>query len=60
MYFGQALDLFPITEVVEKAPRVLGVVPTPLDEALRIGFEWYRTQPRRPVDYSFEDRLIAN
>ena len=59
MYFGQALDLSPITEVVEKAPRMLGVELTPLDEALRIGFEWYRTQPRRPVDYSFEDRLMG-
>jgi nucleoside-diphosphate-sugar epimerase len=58
LYFGQALDLSPITEIVEKAPRMLGVTPTPLDEALRVGFEWYRAQPRRPVDYSFEDRLV--
>jgi nucleoside-diphosphate-sugar epimerase len=59
MYFGQALDLSPITEIVEQAPRVLGITPTPLDEALRIGFEWYRAQPRRLVDYSFEDRLVS-
>lgn len=59
IYFGDFLDLPPLTSVVEKAPRVLGVSPTPLDEALRKGFDWYQTQPRRPVDYTFEDRLIA-
>jgi 2'-hydroxyisoflavone reductase len=59
LYFGEILDLPPITEVIEKAPRVLGVSPTPLDEALRQTFAWYRTQPRRPIDYTFEDRLFA-
>jgi 2'-hydroxyisoflavone reductase len=59
LYFGEFLDLPPITEVIEKAPRVLGVAPTPMDEALRATFAWYRTQPRRPVDYTFEDRLLA-
>ncbi len=41
-YFGEYLDLPPRTSVVEKAPRVLGVSPTPLDRALRLGFAWYR------------------
>jgi nucleoside-diphosphate-sugar epimerase len=59
LYFGEVLDLPPATEVVEKAPRVLGVTPAPLDAALRRSFEWYRSQPRRPVDYAFEDRLLA-
>jgi nucleoside-diphosphate-sugar epimerase len=59
LYFGETLDLSPITEVVEKAPRVLGVRPTPLDQALSAGFDWYRTQTRRPVDYAFEDRLLS-
>jgi nucleoside-diphosphate-sugar epimerase len=59
LYFGTFLDLPPHTEVVEKAPRLLGVVPTPLHDALRVSFEWYRTQPRRSIDYAFEDRLIA-
>ncbi len=26
---------------------------------LRKGFEWYLTQPRRAVDYAFEDRLLG-
>lgn len=59
IYFGDYLDLPPRTSVVEKAPRVLGVSPTPLDDALRQGFAWYQQQPRRPVSYEFEDRLIA-
>jgi nucleoside-diphosphate-sugar epimerase len=59
LYFGEYLDLPPMTEVVEKVTRVLGVVPIPLEEGLRKGFAWYRTQPRRTVDYAFEDRLLA-
>jgi len=60
LYFGEALDMQPLTSVVDKAARVLGLEPTPLDEALRSSFAWYREQPRRPVDYAFEDRLLAN
>ncbi len=59
LYFGEFLDPPPITEEIEKVPRVLGLTPTPLDTALRATFAWYRTQPRRPVDYTFEDQLLA-
>jgi len=59
LYFGEFLDPPPITEVIEKAPRLLGLTPTPMDEALRATFAWYRAQPRRPVDYTFEDGLLA-
>jgi 2'-hydroxyisoflavone reductase len=59
LYFGEVLDMQPLTSVVDKAARVLGLQPTPLDEALRVGFAWYREQPRRPVDYTFEDRLLT-
>jgi 2'-hydroxyisoflavone reductase len=59
LYFGEYLDIPPITEVVEKAPRILGVTPTDFEEALRAGFDWYRSQPRREVDYSFEDRVMG-
>jgi nucleoside-diphosphate-sugar epimerase len=59
LYFGEMLDLPAMTSVVEKLTRVLGLEPTPLDEALQASFSWYRTQPRRPVDYAFEDRLLA-
>jgi len=59
LYFGEYLDLPPLSSVIEKAPRVLGLDPTPLAEALRASFAWYRTQPRRAPDYAFEDGLIA-
>jgi 2'-hydroxyisoflavone reductase len=59
LYFGEYLDLPPMTAVVDKAPRLLGVTPTSLEEALRATFAWYRTQPRRTADYAFEDRLLA-
>jgi 2'-hydroxyisoflavone reductase len=59
LYFGEVLDGVTITSVVEKAPRVLGMRITDLDEGLRGAFAWYRDQPRRPVDYAFEDGLLA-
>jgi nucleoside-diphosphate-sugar epimerase len=59
MYFGEFLDLPGYGLTVEKAPRVLGVTPTPIEDALRQGFAWYQTQPRRPADYGWEDRVIA-
>jgi len=59
LYFGEFLDVFPITQVVEKAIRVLGVKLTSFEDGLREAFAWYGSQPRRPVDYSFEDRLLA-
>jgi nucleoside-diphosphate-sugar epimerase len=60
LYFGEYLDLFPISQVVDKARRLLGFTPVPLPTALAAGFAWYLTQPRGPVDYAFEDRLIAS
>ncbi len=59
LYFGEYLDLPPHTELVEKAPRLLGATPTGLETALRASYAWYATQPRRPVDYTFEDELLA-
>jgi hypothetical protein len=35
------------------------VTPTSIERAFVEGFAWYRQQPRRAVDYSFEDRLLA-
>lgn len=60
IYFGDFLDLPPYTEVVEKAPRMLGLVLADFETALRETFGWYETQPRRPADYAFEDRLLAS
>jgi nucleoside-diphosphate-sugar epimerase len=59
LYFGEYLDLPPMSSVLGKAPRVLSVTPTPLEDGLGASFAWYQTQPRRPQDYAFEDRLLA-
>lgn len=59
MYFGELLDQPSVTEHVEKAPRVLGVALPPFETALRETFAWYQAQPRRPIDYRFEDHLLA-
>lgn len=58
LYFGEFLDLPPHTVNVDQARQQLGIVPTPVEAALRLGFEWYATQPRRPSDYGLEDRLL--
>lgn len=58
-YFGEYLDLPPMTEAVGKVTRVLGVSPSDFEEGLRRGREWYLAEPRRPVDYAFEDRVLA-
>ncbi|HEU5163325.1 MAG TPA: NAD-dependent epimerase/dehydratase family protein [Thermoanaerobaculia bacterium] len=59
LYFGEHLDIPPITEIVEKAQRILGVEITPFEDGLRAAFAWYRGQPRRAVDYGFEEKLLT-
>ena len=59
LYFGEFLDVPVHTSVADKALRVLGVTPTPIERAFREGYAWYQQQPRRAIDYSFEDRLVA-
>ena len=59
LYYGEFLDIPVHTSVLGKAQRVLGVQPTPLETALARSFAWYQSQPRRAVDYAFEDGLLA-
>jgi 2'-hydroxyisoflavone reductase len=59
LYFGEFLDIPVHTSVIEKAPRMLGATPTKIEDAFAAGYAWYQAQPRRPVDYAFEDRLLA-
>lgn len=59
LYFGEVLDLPPMTESVGKVTRVLGLAPGDFEEGLRRSREWYLAQPGRPVDYAFEDRVLA-
>jgi 2'-hydroxyisoflavone reductase len=58
LYFGEMLDLPPLTTSVEKIARMLDFTPIGLEEGLRKSFAWYLEQPRREVDYTFEDGLI--
>src|SRR5216684_8451755 len=59
MYFGEYLDVSPITENVSKLQRVLGVKPVAFETGLKETHRWYLRRPRRKLDFSFEDRLIA-
>lgn len=59
-YFGVYYDLPAITEVVNKAKRVLGFQPTPFETGLKETYRWYLRHHRAPkLDFAFEDRLIA-
>lgn len=58
-YFGVYYDLAPITENVTKVARVLGIRPTPFDRGLKETYRWYVRQPKKQLDFSFEDRLLA-
>jgi nucleoside-diphosphate-sugar epimerase len=60
MYFGQHLDLVPITMQVHRLRRILGVKPTPLTEGLRNTYAWYSKQKPKKVDFSFEDGLLTH
>jgi 2'-hydroxyisoflavone reductase len=59
-YFGEYLDIPPITENVSKLQRVLAVRLTAFATGLRETYRWYLRQPRRKRDFDFEDRLIAS
>jgi len=59
-YFGEYLDLPPITENVSKLQRALGVRLTAFATGLGETYRWYMRQPRRKADFGFEDRLIAS
>jgi nucleoside-diphosphate-sugar epimerase len=58
-YFGQYLDLPPITERIARVQRDLGVTLTPFSTGLAETFAWYSAHaPRRNLDFTFEDKLI--
>jgi nucleoside-diphosphate-sugar epimerase len=60
LYFGVYLDIPPITMIVTKAQRVIGFKATPLPEGFKDTYRWYvRHQPKRPIDWAFEDKLLA-
>ncbi len=59
LYYGAYLDIPPITVRGDRVRGELGLTLTPLGEGLRDTFTWYERQPRPGVDFSWEDRLLA-
>jgi hypothetical protein len=59
-YFGQYLDMPPITEAIGRVKRVLNLSLTPFATGLKDTLKWYQRQPgfKKKVDFSFEDKLI--
>jgi nucleoside-diphosphate-sugar epimerase len=59
LYFGEYLDLPPITEKIERVKRELNVKLTDFAGGLKETYRWYAEQgPKRRLDFSFEDRLM--
>jgi nucleoside-diphosphate-sugar epimerase len=60
LYFGYYFDLPPITQVVSKAQRILGLKPTDFAGGLAETYHWHqRHHDHASIDYSFEDRLMC-
>jgi nucleoside-diphosphate-sugar epimerase len=59
LYFGVYFDMPPITQIINKAQRVLNFHPTDFVEALKETYRWYlRHHERNTSNYPFEDKLI--
>jgi nucleoside-diphosphate-sugar epimerase len=59
-YFGEYLDVPPITEKIGKVTRILGVRPTVLEQGLEETYRSYaRNHKRAQPDFRFEDRLLS-
>lgn len=60
LYFGVYFDLPAITQIINKAQRVLKFQPTPFSEGLRETYRWYlRHHQKDTSNYDFEDKLVA-
>jgi nucleoside-diphosphate-sugar epimerase len=60
LYFGTYYDLPPITQVINKAQRMLKFKATPMAEGLRETYLWYLRNHKRPKqDFTFEDAMLA-
>jgi len=59
LYFGEYLDVHPITQITDRVREVLQVEPTPFTTGLQHAYDWYRQYgERRTLDFTFEDKLI--
>ena len=59
-YFGEYLDVPPITEYMGKTPRVLKMKMTPFDIGLKETYRWHvRNHKPRSAGFEFDDRLMG-
>jgi nucleoside-diphosphate-sugar epimerase len=59
-YFGEYLDVSPITENMGKATRVLKVKMTAPEAGLKETYRWYtRNHKARTAGFEFDDRILA-
>lgn len=59
-YFGEYLDIPPITENIGKVTRMLKMKLTPTDAGLRETYRWYtRNHKPRTAGFEFDDKLMG-
>jgi nucleoside-diphosphate-sugar epimerase len=59
-YFGEYLDVPPITENIGKVTRMLKVPMTPFETGLKEAYRWYtRNHKPRTAGFEFDDKLLA-
>lgn len=59
-YFGEYLDIPPITEYIGKVTRVLKMKLTPFEVALKETYRWYtRNHKPRTAGFEFDDKVLA-
>ena len=59
-YFGEYLDVPPITENIGKVTRVLKMKLTPFDVGLKETYRWYTRNHRpRTQGFDFDDKVLA-
>jgi nucleoside-diphosphate-sugar epimerase len=59
-YFGEYLDVPPITENIGKVTRMLKMKLTPFDIALKETYRWYTRNHRpRTAGFDFDDKILA-
>jgi hypothetical protein len=59
LYFGEYLDVPPITEYIGKVKRLLKMTLTPLESGLTETYRWYtRHHKPRTAGFEFDDKLL--
>jgi nucleoside-diphosphate-sugar epimerase len=59
-YFGEYLDVPPITENIGKVTRLLKMKLTPFDVGLKETYRWYtRNHKARTAGFDFDDKVLS-